>query len=104
MTINFEAAIGSHFVSAEKSLITMVPGGQLVLPYHFSGSPRPIAKWSHLNTTNLIEPSKYNDSHLTLRNVSQSDAGIFRVVVSNSGGKAKALFSLSVQGMCSVYL
>lgn len=100
VTINFHAATGYLSVSPETSIIGMVSGGDLVLPYQVSGSPKPTHEWLHLNSTPIsIIHSNFNESHLTLRIVSQSDSGIYKVVVRNSLGEAEASFSLSVQSV-----
>ena len=83
---------GHHNVDATKSVVTVVVDGNLTIPFRLSGFPNPTIRLLHRNSS--LGNFKLNQSHITLRNVSKSDAGVYRVVVSNNLGEASEMFNV----------
>ena len=81
-------------ILANASHIHVPVNSPLTLPYNFSGRPQASLQWFH-NSSN-IDHSKYTESNLHLNKVSFKDAGTYKVVVTNSVGKAQASIRLSV--------
>ena len=95
MDISFKGAAVSVQTSNKEPWINVNVDGDLFVLYKVSGWPEPSVEWFHQNSP--IQPSQFNKTHLTLRNVSQSDLGTYKVVVRNRLGKTEASFSLSLQ-------
>ncbi|XP_062499761.1 uncharacterized protein LOC134177075 [Corticium candelabrum] len=89
-------------ILANASHIHVPVNSPLTLPYNFSGRPQASLQWFH-NSSN-IDHSKYTESNLHLNKVSFKDAGTYKVVVTNSVGKAQASIRLSVHSQLKTTL
>jgi hypothetical protein len=94
ITIDFERADGIRNHIDQNSLISMNETDNLALPYMVTGVPPPAVQWSHGHAK--LDPSKYNSSHLTLRNVELSDAGEYVLIATNMYGETNRTFRLEV--------
>ena len=97
VTIDFQRATGNLPVLPEESVVSTEVDGHVILPYTVTGIPKPTVEWFHSNL--MVDASKYNTSHLTLRNVELTDAGTYEVVAKNILGEVRASFRLSVRGI-----
>jgi hypothetical protein len=88
-TENISVANGSRII-VQGSL-----DGNFTLPYSVTNDLR--REWFHNGSK--LDASKYNASHLILRNIQLSDAGEYTIMVENFQGEVQESFWLSFEGM-----
>ena len=88
----------------EKRSLTVIQGRNLVIGYNVTGSPELRATWFY-ERESLINNSRisYNWTHLVVKNVSATDAGLYTIVVKNSIGSDHNCFFLLVQSKSFLY-
>ena len=94
---DFQRATGNFLFVAEDSHFMMPAGvvGHLTLPYSVTGLPPPTRiEWFHNDLK--LDASKYNASHLRLRNVELSDVGEYVLEAESMLGEAKESILLSI--------
>lgn len=83
-----EAPAGSPVITSQPSQVTLAPGAKATFSVTVSNTAGLTYQWQHA-TTNLVNGgniSGADQSTLTVTNVSATDAGHYRVLISNSSG------------------
>jgi len=84
-------------------------GGMLVIPIHFTGSPRPKVTWYHRGVPLTSRPghvhADYGDGYstLTISGIESNESGKYEAVVENVAGAAKLDFDVIVKCMLNSF-
>ena len=91
-------SISLPVVFVSPKTLTVNEGESASLQCSVSGNPKPVLKWSKLNSLSQINNSKESGGKLLLKNVAGNDAGKYNCSAVNILGKAHALVELVVNG------
>ena len=91
-------SISAPVVAVSPKTLTVNEGGSALFQCSVSGNPKPVLKWSKLNSQSQISPSKVSGGKLLIKNVAGNDAGKYNCSAVNILGKVHALVQLVVNG------
>ena len=89
-------SISAPVVFVSPKTLTVNEGESASLQCSVSSNPKPVLKWSKLNSLSQINNSKESGRKLLLKNVAGNDAGKYNCSAVNILGKAHALVELVV--------
>ena len=91
-------SISAPVVAVSPKTLTVNEGGSASFQCSVNGNPKPVIKWSKLNSLSQMSPSTVSGGKLLLKNVAGNDAGKYNCSAVNILGKAHALVQLVVNG------
>ena len=91
-------SISAPVVAVSPKTLTVNEGESASFQCSVSGNPKPVLKWSQLNSLSQIGPSTVSGGKLLLKNVAGNNAGKYNCSAVNILGKAHALVQLVVNG------
>ena len=91
-------SISAPAVAVSPKTLTVNEGESALFQCSVSGNPKPVLKWSKLNSLSQMSPSAVSGGKLLLKNVAGNDAGKYNCSAVNILGKAHALVQLVVNG------
>ncbi|CAH3195779.1 unnamed protein product [Porites evermanni] len=89
-------SISAPVVAVSPKTLTVNEGGSASFQCSVNGNPKPVIKWSKLNSLSQMSPSTVSGGKLLLKNVAGNDAGKYNCSAVNILGKAHALVQLVV--------
>ena len=91
-------SISAPVVAVSPKTLTVNEGESASLQCSVSGNPKPVLKWSKLNSLSQINNSKESGGKLLIKNVAGNDTGKYHCSGVNILGKVHALVQLVVNG------
>ena len=91
-------SVSAPAVAVSPKTLTVNEGGSASFQCSVNGNPKPVIKWSKLNSLSQMNPSTVSGGKLLLKNVAGDDAGKYNCSAVNILGKAHALVQLVVNG------
>ena len=91
-------SISAPVVAVSPKILTINKGGSASFQCSVNGNPKPVIKWSKLNSLSQMSPSTVSEGKLLFKNVGGDDAGKYNCSAVNILGKAHALVQLVVNG------
>ena len=91
-------SISAPVVAVSPKTLTVNEGESASFQCSVNGNPKPVIKWSKLNSLSQMSPSTVSGGKLLLKNVAGNDAGKYNCSAVNILGNAHALVQLVVNG------
>ena len=93
-------SISAPAVAVSPARLTVNEGGAASFQCSVSGNPTPTIVWSKLGNRSEIKQSAISRGATNLKNVKDSDSGMYQCSAANVLGKTQAKAQLVVNGKC----